>query len=226
MPSKLCTLYLHFIPYHHWYKYGGRMNFSATWSGATKWQGIFAEFIPLMFSLVIIKSTVTSRNVQAINSSIWKWQLTKLIQWQVISLPAKFIGSHLYVNKGHNPVDGMSHWKYTWYLSNSVNISACWAQFYHHKCIFFNLWDETVVSPLGKSDTSWPIVPAPDDRWVSSRRWHEDQQGEETYAKNICPSANMFITNSIWPNVGSKQGRRGAKPATKHLNSDTAIMSV
>jgi hypothetical protein len=48
---------------------------------------------------------------------------------------------------------------------------------------------------------SWPIVPAPDDRWgwLWINWWNEDWQGKPKYSEKTCPSATLSTTNPTWP---------------------------
>jgi hypothetical protein len=73
------------------------------------------------------------------------------------------------------------------------------------------------LSPLGTSATNWPIVPALDDRWWM---WVEHSM-EWELAGEACPSATLSTTNPTWPDLGSKLGRRGGKPATNRLSYAT-----
>jgi hypothetical protein len=80
-------------------------------------------------------------------------------------------------------------------------------------------WGGVRLSPLGTSATNWPIVPAPDDSWwVWSSRWNENWEGKPKYSEKTCPSVTLSTTNPTWPNLGSKPGRRGGKPATNRLS--------
>jgi hypothetical protein len=78
------------------------------------------------------------------------------------------------------------------------------------------------LSPLGTSATIWPIVPAPDDRWVCSSRWNENWKGKPKDSEKTRPSATLSTTNPTWPDLGSNPGRRGGKPATNRLSYGTA----
>jgi hypothetical protein len=74
---------------------------------------------------------------------------------------------------------------------------------------------------------SWPIVPAPDDRWwVRSSRWNENWQGKPKYSEKTCPSATLSTTNPTWPDLGSISGRRGGKPEINRLSYGTAYEVV
>jgi hypothetical protein len=73
----------------------------------------------------------------------------------------------------------------------------------------------------------WPIVPAPNDRWLWSNWWNEDWQGKPKYSEKTCPSATFSTTtNPTWPDLGSNPGRRGGKPATNRLTYGTATLSL
>jgi hypothetical protein len=37
--------------------------------------------------------------------------------------------------------------------------------------------------------------------------------GKRKYSEKICPSATLSAANPTWPDLGSKPGRRGGKPA-------------
>jgi hypothetical protein len=52
-------------------------------------------------------------------------------------------------------------------------------------------------------------------------RWNKDWQGKTKYSEKTCPSATLSTTNPTWPDLGSKPGRRGGKPAT---NRSTALL--
>jgi hypothetical protein len=74
----------------------------------------------------------------------------------------------------------------------------------------------------------WPIVPAPDDRWWWLWRnwWNKDWQGKPKYSEKTCPSATLSTTNPTWLNPDLNLGRRGGKPATKHLSYGTASVAI
>jgi hypothetical protein len=83
------------------------------------------------------------------------------------------------------------------------------------------------LSPLGTSATNWPIVSAPDDRWWVSRSWwNEEWQGKPMWSVKPCPSATLSTTNPTWPDLGSKSGRSGGKPATNRLSYGTATVQI
>jgi hypothetical protein len=42
----------------------------------------------------------------------------------------------------------------------------------------------------------WPIVPAPDDRWLWRNLWNEDWHGKPKYSEKTCPSAT-FVHHKI-----------------------------
>jgi hypothetical protein len=83
------------------------------------------------------------------------------------------------------------------------------------------------LSPFGTSDTIWPIVPGPDDRWwLWNSRWNENWQGKPKYSKKTCPSVTLSTTNPTWHDQGSNPGRRGGKPATDRLSHGTVDWSL
>jgi hypothetical protein len=88
---------------------------------------------------------------------------------------------------------------------------------------FLVSWGGVRLSPLGTSATSWPIVPAPDDRWwwMWSNRWNENWQGEPKYSEKTCPSATLSTTNPTWP--GLDPGPRDGKSATNRLSYGMAF---
>jgi hypothetical protein len=51
------------------------------------------------------------------------------------------------------------------------------------------------LSPLGTSVTIWPIVPAPDDRWVWSSRWNENWQGKPKCSEKYI--LGLFLVYSL-----------------------------
>jgi hypothetical protein len=75
-------------------------------------------------------------------------------------------------------------------------------QYPSHLIFFSASWSGVRLSPVGTSATNWPIVPAPDDRWVWS---------------SGCPTG---------PDLGSNKGRRDAKPATNRLTYVTALSLI
>jgi hypothetical protein len=77
------------------------------------------------------------------------------------------------------------------------------------------------LSSLGTADTVWPIVLAPDDRWLWSSRWNENWQGKPKYSEKTFPSATLSTTNPTWPDLGSNRGSRGGKPVTNRLSCGT-----
>jgi hypothetical protein len=77
------------------------------------------------------------------------------------------------------------------------------------------------LGPLDTSVTNWPIVPAPDDRWVWSSRYNENLQGKPKYSEKTFPSVTLSTTNPTWPVVGSNLGRRCGKSATNRLSYGT-----
>jgi hypothetical protein len=80
-------------------------------------------------------------------------------------------------------------------------------------------WGGVRLSPLGKSDTVLPLVPASDNRWwwMWSSRWNENWQGKPKYSEKTCFSAALSTTNPSWPDLGLNPGRRGGKPAINRL---------
>jgi hypothetical protein len=83
---------------------------------------------------------------------------------------------------------------------------------------FLVSWGGVRLSPLSRSATNWPIVPAPDDKlwWAWSSRWNENPQGKPKYSQKPCPSATLSTTNPMWPDLGSNLGLRGGKPKLWH----------
>jgi hypothetical protein len=90
-----------------------------------------------------------------------------------------------------------------------------------YRIVFFS-WGGVRLSPLGTSATNWPIVPAQDDRWVSSICWNENWQGKPKYSEKTCHSATLSTTNPTLPDLGSNPGSRVGKPATNRLGYGTA----
>jgi hypothetical protein len=84
------------------------------------------------------------------------------------------------------------------------------------------------LSPLGTSATNWPVVPAPDDRWLWlwSSRWNENWRGKPKYPEKTYSSATMSTTNLTWFDLGTKSGRRGGKPATNRISYGAALWCV
>jgi hypothetical protein len=87
-------------------------------------------------------------------------------------------------------------------------------------------WGGMRPSLLGTSATSWPIVPAPDDRWVWSIWCNENWEGKPKYSEKTCPSATLSAMNLTWPHLGRNHGRRGGKRATNRMNYDMALFIV
>jgi hypothetical protein len=79
---------------------------------------------------------------------------------------------------------------------------------------FLVSWGGVRLSPLCTPATNWPIVPAPDDRWVWSVWWNENWQGNPKYSEETCPSATSSTTNPTWLGLGSSLDLRGGKPVT------------
>jgi hypothetical protein len=48
-------------------------------------------------------------------------------------------------------------------------------------------------------------------------------QGKPKNSEKTCPSAALSITDPMWLDLGSNQGRRGGKPATNLLSYSTAF---
>jgi hypothetical protein len=61
-------------------------------------------------------------------------------------------------------------------------------------------WDEVRLSPLGTSDTIWPIVPAPDCIWVWSSWWNEILQGRQELLGENLPQWHFV---HLWPDLSS-----------------------
>jgi hypothetical protein len=82
-------------------------------------------------------------------------------------------------------------------------------------------WDSLV----GTSATIWPIVPAPDDRWVWSSQWNGNWQGKSEYTEKTGPQCHFVHHKShTWLDLGSNTGhRRGGKPATNRLRHSCLI---
>jgi hypothetical protein len=62
------------------------------------------------------------------------------------------------------------------------------------------------MSPFGMSTTKWPIVPAPDDRWVWSVWWNESWKRKLKYLEKICPISNFVNHESHMMYPGIKPG--------------------
>jgi hypothetical protein len=74
------------------------------------------------------------------------------------------------------------------------------------------------LSPLGKSATIWPIVPAPENRWwMWSSRWNENWQGKPKNSEKTFPSDTLSTINPTWFDLDSNSGRRGGTPVTNRL---------
>jgi hypothetical protein len=84
------------------------------------------------------------------------------------------------------------------------------------------------IIPLSTQANIWPTLPAPDDRWwyVWSSRWNDNWQGKPINSEKTCPSATLSTTNPTWPDLESKPGRSGGKPATNRLSYGTAYTDV
>jgi hypothetical protein len=93
---------------------------------------------------------------------------------------------------------------------------------------FFIILSGVRLSPLVKSATVWPIVPAPDDRlwWVWSSRWNANWQRKRKYSEKTCSSATLSTTNPAWPHPGSNPGSRGGKLATNSPSYGAALWDV
>jgi hypothetical protein len=91
--------------------------------------------------------------------------------------------------------------------------------------LFYILWGGVgwVLSPLGASATNWPIVSAPDDRWVWSAWWNENWQGKPKYSAKTCPNSTLSITSPTSTDLESNSGHRGGKPTTNHLSYGTVV---
>jgi hypothetical protein len=87
--------------------------------------------------------------------------------------------------------------------------------------LFLISWGRVTLSPLGTSATDWPILPAPDNRWIWSICWNEDWQGKPKYSEKICPSATLYTTNPTWHELESNPGR-GGKPVANSLICGTS----
>jgi hypothetical protein len=76
-----------------------------------------------------------------------------------------------------------------------------------------------ILSPLGTSATSCPIVPAQYDRWwMWISQWSKNWQGKPKYSEKTCPSAILSTTNPTLPDLGWNPGCRSRKPTTNHLS--------
>jgi hypothetical protein len=106
-----------------------------------------------------------------------------------------------------------------------INISLLFENYSNtlQVCNYFFIASWVGVSPFYRGHF-WPIVPAPDDRWVWlwSNWWNEDWQGKPKYSEKTCPSATLSTTNPTWPDPGSYPGRRDGKPATNGLGYGAA----
>jgi hypothetical protein len=102
------------------------------------------------------------------------------------------------------------------YAKNSLYETMLW-----YATFFVHSWNQRGMglSPL-YCGHSWPIVPAPRDRWwwLWSNWWDEDWQGKPKYSEKTYPSCKLSTTNPTWPDQGSISGRRGGKPATNRLS--------
>jgi hypothetical protein len=69
--------------------------------------------------------------------------------------------------------------------------------------IFFISWRgvRLTVSPLGTSATNWPIIPAPDVRWVWRIWWNDNWQGKPKYSEKSLSQYHFVHNKSYisWP---------------------------
>jgi hypothetical protein len=91
--------------------------------------------------------------------------------------------------------------------------------------IFLFSWGGVRPSSLCTSATNWPVVLAPYVRWrwMWSSLWNENWQETSKYSEKTCLSVTLPTTNPTWPDLGSKPGRSGGKPATISLSYGTAF---
>jgi hypothetical protein len=88
----------------------------------------------------------------------------------------------------------------------------------HSWAYYFNPWGWVRLSPLGTSATNWPIVPAPDDRWVWCILWDVNCQGKQECSEETYPNAALSPKNRTGPDLRSNPPvHRGRKPATDSL---------
>jgi hypothetical protein len=52
---------------------------------------------------------------------------------------------------------------------------------------FLVSWGGVRLCPIGTSTTNWPIVPAPDVRWMWSSQWNQNWQGKQKYSEKPTP---------------------------------------
>jgi hypothetical protein len=71
----------------------------------------------------------------------------------------------------------------------------------------------------------WPIVPAPDDRWLWLWRnwWNVDLQGKPKYSEKTCSNATLSTTYRTWLDPGLNPGSHSGKPATNRLSYGAAL---
>jgi hypothetical protein len=70
---------------------------------------------------------------------------------------------------------------------------------YQHKLTLFLVsWSGMRMSSLGASAINWPVVPAPDDRWIWSISWNENWQRKQKHLEETCPSATVVTINPTW----------------------------
>jgi hypothetical protein len=78
-------------------------------------------------------------------------------------------------------------------------------------------WVGVRLSPFGTSVINWPIVPAPDDRWVGSSRWNENCQGQpEIFGGNLlqCTHCPLQIPHDL-----TRDRTRVAEVVRRRLNA-------
>jgi hypothetical protein len=97
-------------------------------------------------------------------------------------------------------------------------IATRWHSSFEKQNFFF------LICAVGLRVLRWPIVAAPDDRWVWLWRnwWNEDWQGKLKYSEKTCPSATLSTKYPTCLHPGLNTGSRGGKPATNRLTYGAA----
>jgi hypothetical protein len=81
-----------------------------------------------------------------------------------------------------------------------------------------------LLSPLGKSATNWPIVPAPGDDECGAVGGIIT--GRENWSTRGKPAPVPLCPPQIPHDLGSNPGRRGGKPTTNRLSYGTAFRAL
>jgi hypothetical protein len=131
---------------------------------------------------------VTAPRSAACRTSLRDLQITSSVTIQYYSVT--YMAANLpFLWTGLGPVLTNDFFSAGEYLS--IDQSRLWIRYVD---IFLVSCSGMRLSPLGRSATNWPIVPAPDDRWIWSIWWNENWHGNRNVLQCHCIHHKSHMT--------------------------------